>query len=264
MLYLLSPAKTLDYETPVPAEVAEQATRPGFVPQSAELIATLRTLSAAQIGELMDLSQPLAELNVGRYASWSPRFTERNSKPAVLAFDGDVYGGLQARSLSLQDLEWAQEHLAILSGLYGVLRPLDRLQPYRLEMGTRLPTGAAQDLYGYWGDTLARHLNRKQAGVKAPVVINLASQEYARAVLRPSLKARVVECVFEDWKGGRYKIISFHAKRARGLMARFAIQHRISSPGRLTAFDSEGYAFDPGSSEDDRLVFRRRMETEGP
>lgn len=264
MLYLISPAKTLDYETPVPPAVAQQATRPGFVPQSAELIAVLKGQSTAQIAELMDLSEPLAALNVARYAQWSTRFTEHNSRPAVWAFDGDVYGGLQARSLSLDDLRWAQEHLAILSGLYGVLRPLDRLQPYRLEMGTRLATAAAPDLYSFWGDTLARHLNRRQAGEKSPVVVNLASQEYARAALRPALKARVVECVFEDWKGGRYKVISFHAKRARGLMARFAIQHRITSPGRLTAFDSEGYAFDPGSSEDDRLVFRRRQETEGP
>lgn len=261
MLYLLSPAKSLDYETPVAPAIAERATRPGFVPRSAALISVLRTKSPAQIAALMDLSDPLAQLNVGRYAAWSSRFTDRNSKPAVLAFNGDVYEGLQAASLKPADLDWAQQHLAILSGLYGVLRPLDRLQPYRLEMGTRLATPGAADLYGFWGDTLAEHLNKRQAADKTPIVVNLASQEYARAARRKALRARVVDCVFEDWKGGVYKVISFHAKRARGLMARYAIQHRIGASGqleKLSGFDSEGYAFDPARSEADRLVFRRR------
>ena len=261
MLYLLSPAKSLDYETPVAPAITERATRPGFVPRSAELISVLKTKSPAEVAALMDLSDPLAQLNVGRYKAWSTRFTDKNSKPAVLAFNGDVYGGLQAASLKPADLDWAQQHVAILSGLYGVLRPLDRLQPYRLEMGTRLQTAQAKDLYGFWGDTLAEHLNQRQAGDKTPVIVNLASQEYARAALRKSLRARVVDCVFEDWKGGVYKVISFHAKRARGLMARHAIQHRIGAAAqlaRLTEFDSEGYAFEPASSEADRLVFRRR------
>jgi len=258
MLYLLSPAKSLDYDTQVPAELKARATRPLFVDQAAVLIDQLKTCSPAEIASLMDLSDPLAQLNVARYGVWSRRFTEANSKPAVLAFNGDVYEGLQAGSLSVDDLDWAQRHLAILSGLYGVLRPLDRLQPYRLEMGTRLATAQAKDLYGYWGDTLAGYLNERQAREKAPVVVNLASQEYFKSVRRSVLRARVVECVFQEWHGDAWKIISFHAKRARGLMARFAITHRIAEPQALQAFDAEGYAFDPTASGPDQLVFRRR------
>ena len=260
MLYLLSPAKSLDYDTPVPAELKARATRPLFVDQAAVLIEQLKTCSPAEIASLMDLSDPLAQLNVARYGAWSRRFTEANSKPAVLAFNGDVYEGLQAASLSVDDLDWAQRHLAILSGLYGVLRPLDRLQPYRLEMGTRLATAQAKDLYGYWGDTLAAYLNERQAREKAPVVVNLASQEYFKSVRRSVLRARVVECVFQEWHGGSWKIISFHAKRARGLMARFAIAHRVGEPEALRSFDTEGYVYDPEASGPDQLVFRRRSE----
>lgn len=260
MLLLISPAKTLDYDTPVPDEVLAEATRPQYVDRANALIALLRPKTPAQVAALMDLSDPLATLNVARYAAWRPRHTGHNSKPAVLAFDGDVYDGLQARTLSLADLRWAQRHLVILSGLYGLLRPLDRLQPYRLEMGTALRNPAGRDLYAYWGDTLAAHLNRLQRGQQQPVVVNLASQEYSRAALRPTLKARVVECVFEEGKDGEYKIISFFAKRARGAMARFAILNRIETPDALAGFDGEGYAFDAGVSGPDRLVFRRRAE----
>ncbi|MCW5664613.1 MAG: peroxide stress protein YaaA [Piscinibacter sp.] len=258
MLFLLSPAKTLDYDTPVPADILAEATRPQYVDRAAELIGLLRPQTPAQVAALMDLSDPLATLNFARYAAWRPRHTEHNSKPAVLAFDGDVYDGLQAKTLSLADLRWAQQHLVILSGLYGLLRPLDRLQPYRLEMGTALRNPAGRDLYAYWGDMLAAHLNRLQRGQRAPVVVNLASQEYSRAALRPALKARVVECVFEDWKPGGWQIVSFFAKRARGAMARHAILNRIDSPEALAGFDAEGYAFDAGVSTPDRLVFRRR------
>lgn len=258
MLFLISPAKTLDYESPVPPEVAALATRPRFVKEAAALIEVLKTKSAQDIASLMDLSDPLAQLNVARYGAWSTRFTERNSKPAVLAFNGDVYEGLAAASLSTEDLAWAQQHLVILSGLYGLLRPLDRLQPYRLEMGIPLATPGAKNLYGYWGDTLSRTLNTQLGADPAPVVVNLASQEYFKAVDRKALKARVVDCVFEDWKGGQWKVISFHAKRARGLMARFAVTHRITQVQALQGFDSEGYAFDAGASAPDRLVFRRR------
>ena len=191
------------------------------------------------------------------YATSSKRSTAHNSKPAALALNGDVYEGLQAATLGKADLAWAQQHVAILSGLYGVLRPLDRLQPYRLEMGTRLATATAADLYGYWGDTLAEHFNARQARDKAPVVVNLASQEYSRAARRKVLRAHWVDCHFEDWHGGQWKVISFHAKRARGLMARFAIQRRITRPHDLAAFDSEGYAFDKEESAANRLVFRR-------
>lgn len=258
MLYLLSPAKSLDYETPLDPAVAALATRPAFVPQAAELVDVLKQRSPAEIASLMNLSDGLAALNVGRYAAWRRTFTDRNSRPAALAFDGDVYGGLEARTLGVDDLRWAQSHVAILSGLYGVLRPLDRLQPYRLEMGTRLATASAKDLYGYWGETIARHLNQRLRGDKARVVVNLASQEYFKAVDRRALKARVVECVFED-RGtrGEWKIVSFFAKRARGLMARHAIEHRIDDPRALEGFDREGYAFAPAASTPDRLVFRR-------
>jgi cytoplasmic iron level regulating protein YaaA (DUF328/UPF0246 family) len=266
MLYLLSPAKSLDYDTPVAPEVAARATTPQFVARSAELIEALRPRSAAQIASLMSLSTPLAELNVARYAAWSRRFTARNSKPAALAFNGDVYEGLRAATLDTDDLAWAQDHVVILSGLYGVLRPLDKLQPYRLEMGTPLATAQGKDLYAFWGDTIAQHLNRqapRQAAVRAaPVIVNLASHEYARAALRKSLKPRVIECVFEDWKSGHYKVISFFAKRARGLMARHAIQHRIDDPAGLLQFRAEGYRYAAKVSEPDRLVFRRRIDQE--
>ncbi len=260
MLFLLSPAKTLDYESPTRAT---DATTPQFVSQSAELINLLKTKSVADIAALMDLSEPLAALNVGRYGVWKPRFTAKNSKPAVLAFNGDVYEGLEASTLSDADLEWAQKHLLILSGLYGLLRPLDKMQPYRLEMGTALANPRGNNLYAYWGDALAQHINQQMQSDPSPVIVNLASQEYFKAV-QPTpgnrwLKARVVECVFEDWKSGQYKVISFFAKRARGLMARYAVTQRVQTPQGLQAFDSDGYAFDEASSEPHRLVFRRKL-----
>ncbi|MEI7465602.1 MAG: peroxide stress protein YaaA [Burkholderiales bacterium] len=260
MLFLLSPAKTLDYDTPARVR---GVTTPQFVSQSAELINLLKSKSVADIAALMDLSEPLAALNVGRYGVWSPRFTAKNSKPAVLAFNGDVYEGLDASSLGEADLEWAQEHLLILSGLYGVLRPLDKMQPYRLEMGTALTNARGGSLYAYWGDTLAQHINERMKSDPSPVIVNLASQEYFKAI-RPTpnsrwLKPRVVECVFEDWKAGQYKIISFFAKRARGLMARHAITQRVQTPQGLQGFVAEGYSFDAAASEPHRLVFRRKL-----
>ena len=257
MLFLLSPAKTLDYGTPT-ADLPHG--RPHFARQSAELIEVLRRQTPAQVAALMDISDGLAGLNVARYQAWSPRFTARNSRQAVLAFNGDVYDGLQARTLAAADLEWAQEHLCILSGLYGVLRPLDWMQPYRLEMGTALQVGLARNLYQFWGSRIAGYLNRRLAADKTPVLVNLASQEYAKAVDRQVLKARVVDCVFEEWRGSGYKIISFSAKKARGLMARYAIEGRVATPRQLQHFASEGYSFDPGASRPDRMVFRRRMD----
>jgi cytoplasmic iron level regulating protein YaaA (DUF328/UPF0246 family) len=256
MLFLLSPAKSLDYDTPA-GDVPH--TLPQFIPQSAELIEILRGYSPQQISELMDLSDALAGLNVARYEAWSPKFNAQNSKQAVLAFNGDVYEGLDAKTLQADDLAWAQDHVCILSGLYGVLRPLDWMQPYRLEMGTALPNAKGNNLYKFWGAQLAEHLNARQAGQADPVVVNLASQEYFKAVDKKALKARVIDCVFEDWKGGKYKIISFLAKRARGLMARYAATQRVSSPKQLEQFDLEGYAFDAAVSEPDRLVFRRKV-----
>jgi len=260
MLYLLSPAKSLDYETPVPPAVQPLATLPQFTRQSTELIKLLRARSAADIGALMALSPALSELNVARYKAWRPKFTPTNSKPSVLAFNGDVYEGLDAASLSLDDLQWAQQHVAILSGLYGVLRPLDLLQPYRLEMGTRLASPAGANLYSFWGDRLAEHLNKATAADPVPVIVNLASQEYFKAADRKSLQPRVIECQFEDWKTDRYKIISFFAKRARGLMARYAITRRINTPAGLQNFDLEGYAYQQALSTPERLLFRRRLD----
>ncbi|MEW6703239.1 MAG: peroxide stress protein YaaA [Pseudomonadota bacterium] len=259
MLLLLSPAKTLDYDTPFPRALMKQAQPPDFIDRSAELVSVLRRKSAAEIAGLMNLSPVLAELNAERYAAWSRAFSERNSRPALAAFNGDVYEGLQARTLPPAALQWAQQHVVILSGLYGALRPLDLMQPYRLEMGTRLATPRGKDLYAFWGDTLAEYLNERQAGEAAPVIVNLASQEYFKAAHRKALKARVIECVFEDWKGGRYKVISFFAKRARGLMARHAALKRPKTPRALQSFALEGYAFDAAASEDDRWVFRRRV-----
>lgn len=217
----------------------------------------LKAKTPAEVATLMSLSDPLAQLNVARYGAWRKTFTDRNSKPAALAFDGDVYGGLDAKSLTVDELQWAQDHVVILSGLYGALRPLDRLQPYRLEMGTKLATPGARDLYAYWGDTLAAYLNQRQRGAHAKVVVNLASQEYFRAADRRALKARVVECVFEEGRAGGWQVISFFAKRARGLMARYAVKHRLDEPAGLREFAEEGYAFAPAVSTPDRLVFRR-------
>ncbi|HEY4065264.1 MAG TPA: peroxide stress protein YaaA [Burkholderiaceae bacterium] len=261
MLFLLSPAKSLDYATRTPAAIDALATEPLFMARSAELIELLRTRSVDDVSALMDLSESLATLNVERYAAWSPQTSLANSKPAVLAFDGDVYGGLAARELTRADLVWAQSHLAILSGLHGVLRPLDRLQPYRLEMGTALANPRGKDLYAYWGDTIAEHLNERIAADPTPVIVNLASNEYFRAAdRRRVLRPRVIDCVFEDWKNGEYKVISFWAKRARGLMARHAVKKRLKTPAGLKRFAAEGYGFDAAASEPDRLVFRRRLE----
>lgn len=254
MLFLLSPAKALDYETPL-APLPHSA--PLFVPQSKALIALLRAQSPQQIAGLMSLSDKLAALNVARYLAWSPKASEKNARQAVLAFDGDVYGGLNARSFGADELAWAQEHLCILSGLYGVLRPLDLMQPYRLEMGTALANPQGKSLYAFWGRQIAEYLNTRLQCDISPVVINLASQEYFKAVDTQALHARVVECVFQEYKNGDYKIISFLAKRARGLMARYAIEHRLVQPEQLKGFDSEGYAFVAEQSTVDRYVFRR-------
>jgi len=256
MLFLLSPAKSLDYDAPADEVVP---TRPLFAPQAAELIRVLKGKTPRQVSQLMDISDTLATLNVARYRAWSPRFTDRNSRPAVLAFDGDVYDGLAARTLGAAELDWAQQHLCILSGLYGVLRPLDRMQPYRLEMGTALAVGPARNLYQFWGTRIADYLNRRLAADRTPVVINLASQEYARAVDRPALKGRMIDCVFEEWRGSAWRIISFSAKKARGLMARYAITRQITTPRQLEGFDLDGYGFDARASGPDRLVFRRKL-----
>ena len=257
MLIFLSPAKSLDYDTPPHVATYSQ---PAWLERSETLIRQLRALSPADIANLMDLSDPLALLNFKRYADWSLPFTPENAKQAVLAFDGDVYDGLAARTLSADELDFAQQQVRILSGLYGILKPLDLMQPYRLEMGTRLATSAGANLYQFWGDRLAEHLNQRLADDPAPVLLNLASQEYFKAVDRKALRPRVVECVFEDWKGGAWKVISFHAKRARGLMARHAITQRARKPQDLLGFGAEGWGHDAAASTPGRLVFRRKQK----
>ena len=257
MLFLLSPAKSLDYDTP--AQVSTH-TQPLFTSQSAALIKVLKTKSPDDIGGLMKLSSALSGLNVARYRAWSKKSTATNSKQAVLAFNGDVYEGLNAKTLNVSQLDWAQEHLCILSGLYGVLRPLDLMQPYRLEMGTVLKTEKGSNLYQFWGSQISSYLNGRVAAETSPVIVNLASEEYFKAVDLKALKARVVSCVFEDYKNGKYKIISFHAKRARGLMVRYAIEKKAATVKKLEGFNAEGYAFAPALSAPDRLVFRRKLE----
>ncbi len=255
MLALLSPAKKLDYDSPVRTTLH---TQPLFIEEAQGLIDILKPQSVQQVADLMKLSDKLAQLNVDRYQDWSPKFDLDNARQAILAFNGDVYDGLDATSLSDTQLQWAQDHVAILSGLYGILRPLDLMQPYRLEMGTRLENPQGRDLYAYWGSTIADQINTwldQQA--TEPVVINLASEEYFKSVDRKALRARIVQCVFQEYRKGAWKVISFSAKRARGMMARFMIESRAQQPQDLQAFTQAGYEFAPDASTDDRLVFRR-------
>ncbi len=257
MLIFLSPAKSLDYMTP--AQVATH-TRPAFLKQSETLIKQLRKLSPADLANLMSISDPLALLNFNRFADWKLPFTPENAKQAVLAFDGDVYDGLAAKTLSPADLDFAQQHVRILSGLYGILKPLDLMQPYRLEMGTRFANAAGKDLYAFWGETLLDAINGELAGMPRPVAVNLASEEYFKAAVGPKIKGQVIQPVFEDWKSGRYRIISFYAKRARGLMTRYAVVNRLDEPEGLKGFDYDSYAFAAEASDDRTWVFRRRQD----
>lgn len=256
MLIVLSPAKSLDYETPV--RIAEH-TLPAFIDRSAELIDVLRQFSPDALASLMHISDQLAVLNVTRYDQWSKTFTTDNARQAILAFNGDVYEGLDAPAMTPQQLSYLQQHVRVLSGLYGILKPLDLMQPYRLEMGTKLTNKAGKDLYAFWGDTLAEFLKAELARHKEQVLVNLASEEYFKAVKLKALAARVVSPVFEDFKGGKYKIISFYAKRARGLMARYAAINGITNAEQLKEFDLEGYGFEEGASSDNKWVFRRRI-----
>ena len=264
MLLLLSPAKKLDYDSPVRTTLH---TQPLFVDQASELIAILKEKSASGIASLMKLSESLSTLNVERYRAWTPEFDLTNSRQAILAFNGDVYEGLQAASLSDDQLQWAQEHVAILSGLYGILRPLDLMQPYRLEMGTCLANSEGANLYEFWGTTLADYINdhfkRRSTGETADgsdqedIVLHLASEEYFKAVDKKTLKARVVQCVFQDYRKGSWKVISFNAKKARGLMARYVIENRCERPEQLLDFDGAGYRYDSQVSTADKLYFRK-------
>ena len=257
MLIFLSPAKSLDYTTP--PHVAE-FTQPAFLKQSESLIKQLRKLSPAEIAGLMDLSDPLARLNFNRYADWRLPFTPENAKQAALAFDGDVYDGLAARTLTAEDLTFAQQQVRILSGLYGILRPLDLMQPYRLEMGTKFANKGGKDLYAFWGERLLKAINGELGEMSRPVAVNLASEEYFKAAIGRKIAGTVIQPVFEDWKNGKYKIISFYAKRARGLMTRYAVVNRLTEPEGLKDFASDGYAYVPEVSDATTWVFRRRQD----
>lgn len=260
MLAILSPAKTLDYDTPVPDL---PLTKPDFLPRTKALIGILRDLSPQEVGSLMGISDKLAALNVARYADWSPRFTDKNSRAAILAFMGDVYEGMQAQTFSAADHDYAQQHLRILSGLYGLLRPLDRLQPYRLEMGTSLVNPAGRNLYAFWGDTIARALNQALAEQGDELLVNLASDEYNKAALTKALQARVITPQFREEKDGQFKMVSFYAKRARGLMASYMVKNRLQEAEALKDFRVDGYAFNKKLSKGDTLVFTRKMPEKG-
>ncbi len=258
MKIVISPAKTLDFETPTKTEVFSQ---PDYLDHSQQLINELKELSQADVATLMKLSDKLAALNVARFGSWSQPFQPDNAKQALLAFKGDVYTGLDAESFSEQDFDFAQNHLRILSGLYGLLRPLDLIQPYRLEMGTKFANSKGKDLYQFWGNQLTEALNQEFAlGMEEQeeaVLVNLASNEYFKAVKAKELNARIITPVFKDWKNGQYKMISFYAKKARGLMSAYIIQNQLTDPEQLKGFDLEGYYFSEEQSKGDQWCFLR-------
>jgi cytoplasmic iron level regulating protein YaaA (DUF328/UPF0246 family) len=254
MLIVLSPAKSLDYKTPVKVKAP---TVPEFVSESAKLIADLKKLAPQEVAKLMSLSDQLAVLNVGRYRDWSKNFTQANSKPAIYAFDGDVYDGFDVKSLDAKTVAYAQDHIRILSGLYGALRPLDLMQAYRLEMGTTFKNARGKDLYAFWGSRVTDSLKKVLEKDKKPVLLNLASEEYFKVLQPKELGCPVIAPVFQDAKDGKYKIISFFAKRARGLMARYVVENRISDPADLRGFNLDGYRYYPADSKADKPIFRR-------
>ena len=253
MLMIISPAKTLDYESPL---ATQNHTQPDFLDDACELIDQLKELEPHQVSNLMSISDKLGQLNAERFRNWHTPFTLDNARQAVLAFKGDVYTGLDAESFSEEDFEFAQKHLRILSGLYGLLRPLDLMQPYRLEMGTRFENHRGKDLYAFWGNRLTEALNGLLAD-DDQVLVNLASNEYFKSVQKKHLDARLITPQFKDWKNGQYKMISFYAKKARGLMCRYAIQNRITDAEDLKGFDLEGYYFSSEHSDNNNWVFLR-------
>ena len=256
MLAIISPAKTLDFESSVPKKLPHF--QPHFLTQSQQLIDICRDLTPADIGSLMSISDKLAGLNAARFAEWQQNHNENNAKAAVYAFKGDVYTGLEIESLNEEDVLFAQQHLRILSGLYGLLTPLDLIQPYRLEMGTKLANPKGKDLYAFWQGVITPVLQQaidEQGGV----LINLASDEYYKSVQEQQLKAQIIKPIFLDNKNGKYKVISFYAKKARGLMCRYFIQHRLSDVEQLKEFDFGGYWFDSASSTETEFVFKRDL-----
>ena len=262
MLIVVSPAKSLDFETPAKTK---KFTTPSFLDDSKTLVKDLRKLSPDDISALMSVSVKLGELNHERFANWHTPFTLENAKQALFAFKGDVYIGLDAEQFSAADITFAQKHLRILSGLYGVLRPLDLMQPYRLEMGRKFASGKTQTLYEFWGERLTQFLNdefaqqRGKSKTNDGVLINLASNDYFNSIKPKQLDARVITPVFKDFSSGKYKIVSFYAKKARGEMAAYIIKNRLTDPEALLAFDVNGYAFSPADSSPDTPVFLRKQ-----
>ncbi|MCV2887519.1 peroxide stress protein YaaA [Ruegeria aquimaris] len=252
MLVVISPAKRLDW-----AERDVAATEPAFQDDAVRLAKTARNLTLGDLKKLMGLSDDLARLNRDRFREFADTPGADVTRPAALAFAGDTYQGLEATSLDPEEMEWAQQHLRILSGLYGLLRPLDAIQAYRLEMGSRLKTRRGTSLYDYWGDQLSRTLNAQAEAIGTDVLVNCASQEYFGAVDPKALKLRVITPVFMEDKGGAPKIVSFYAKKARGAMARYIVQRRLTDPQALSEFDSGGYQYNADLSEPDKPVFLR-------
>ncbi|SFM43972.1 peroxide stress protein YaaA [Marinobacter zhejiangensis] len=256
MLMVISPAKTLDYDSPL---ATERYSQPDFLDEACELVDQLKTLEPHQISNLMHISDKLGQLNADRYQTWSLPFSPDNARQAILAFKGDVYTGLAAEQFKEADFEFAQQHLRMLSGLYGILKPLDLMQPYRLEMGTKFENTRGKDLYAFWGNQITDELNRLLAADDG-VLVNLASNEYFKSVRKRTLAGRLVTPQFKDWKNGQYKMISFYAKKARGLMCRYAIENRITQADDLKGFDLEGYRFSPEQSDQDNWMFLRRED----
>jgi len=254
VLTVISPAKTLDYETPA---TTRQATQPAFLSRASELVEDARRLTPGDIQSLMGVSESIANLNHERFMNWHPEFTRQNAKQALLAFKGDVYTGLAAETLDAKGLKFAQKHLRILSGLYGLLRPLDLMQPYRLEMGLRFNNRVGKNLYEFWGNDISDAVQADLKKSGSPLLINLASNEYFKSVNAKTLDAEIITPVFKDLKQGKYKMISFFAKKARGLMARFIIDHQLNDPEGLKEFDAEGYYFSKTLSTASELVFLR-------
>ncbi|PCH84420.1 MAG: peroxide stress protein YaaA [Piscirickettsiaceae bacterium] len=256
MLLVISPAKTLDFETPSPTKQFSDAS---FLNDSAELIDQLKTLSPSDVSSLMSISDKLGVLNSNRFVDWQLPFTTNNSKQALLAFKGDVYEGMQADAFTEDDFEWANNHLRILSGLYGLLKPLDLIQAYRLEMGTRFANPRGKNLYEFWGDRITDKINQEALEQKSPVLINLASNEYFKSIKPKLLKPQVITPVFKDWKNDKYKIISFYAKKARGMMSAYIIKNRLESPNDIKQFDTAGYVFSAEQSNESEWVFLRKQ-----
>ena len=255
MLIVISPAKTLDYETTPKTKVF---TTPDYLDRSQQLINRLRNFSSLDISELMNVSAKIADLNFDRYESWKKPFTVKNSKQAVLAFKGDVYTGLDAETFTAPDFKFAQNHLRVLSGLYGLLRPLDLMQPYRLEMGTKLKTDNGKNLYEFWGTDITEGLNKQLKKLKSDILINLASNEYFKSVKPKELNAEIITPAFKEFKNGEYKMIGIYAKKARGLLSRYIVQNKLSDPEDLKSFNEEGYRFNKVLSKGNNWVFTRK------